>query len=46
MDNGTYEVLRGKYNIDEEILKKYLEKHMQELELIRNFQLDVRTEPK
>ena len=46
MDNENFAILRGKYDIDEEILNKYLLKYKQELELIRNFQLDARTEPK
>lgn len=45
MDSADFAALKGKYDSDEEILKKYLQKYRQELKLVRNFQLDIRTEP-
>lgn len=46
MDSVDFAVLKGKFDIDEEMLKKYLQKYKRELKLVRNFQLDTRTEPK
>lgn len=46
MDSAEFALLRGKYDIDKEMLKKYLQKYRQELKLIRKFKLDRRTEPK
>lgn len=42
MDGSNFTALMENEKVDEQLLKKYL----LELELIRNFQLDVRTEPK
>lgn len=46
MGSTDFAVFKEKYDIDEEILKKYLQKYKRELKLVRNFQLDTRTEPK